>query len=162
MSVSGTSSGTTSCTCFTGPHPSDSSAPVGHSFPPFLERVTCPHLQAQLRGLDAAILQAMQVTHTALHYTHELMTTFGLIHTLHQSPEQLDGELRPHHRRLFSSVPSPSSPPTTTPMRGYDRPLHRLDSGPNPPLRTPTSSTTRPCGITVVTTHGPHSRCGLV
>ena len=43
--------------------------------PPFLERVTCPRHQVQLRGLDAAILQAMQVTHTALHYTHELMTT---------------------------------------------------------------------------------------
>ena len=43
--------------------------------PPFLERVTSPHLQVQLRGLDSAIRQATQVTHTALHYTHELMTT---------------------------------------------------------------------------------------
>ena len=33
--------------------------------PPFLERVTCPHLQVQLRGLDSAMRQAMQVTHTA-------------------------------------------------------------------------------------------------
>ena len=62
--------------------------------PPFLERVTCPHLQVQLRGLDATIRQAMQVTHTALHYTHELRTTFGLIHTLDFDTNQLEAELR--------------------------------------------------------------------
>ena len=62
--------------------------------PPFLERVTRPHLQVQLRALHAALRQATQVTHTALHYTHQLMTTFGLIHTLDFDTDQLEAELR--------------------------------------------------------------------
>ena len=81
---------------------------------PFLDRVTSPHRQMQLRGLDSAILQAMQVIHTALHYTHELMTTFGLIHTLNQSPEQLDSELRGSGRTFFldpRAFVSPIPPP---------------------------------------------------
>ena len=97
----------------------------------------------------------MQVTHTALHYTRELMTTFGLIHTLHHSPGQL-GTSFVDHRRLFPTVPDTrpsSSSPLATSMTEYTHPRH-VDPG--PPSRS-TSSTTRPVhGITVTTSHGYH------
>ena len=48
----------------------------------------------QLRGLDSTIIQATQAVNTVIYYAQELMTTFGLVHTLTQSPEQLDAELR--------------------------------------------------------------------
>ena len=50
--------------------------------------------------------------------SHELMTTFGFIHTLHHSPEQLDAELRGRTSfvdpcTLFSPIPD-SRPSTST------------------------------------------------
>ena len=98
-----------------------------------------PHLQVQLRGLDSAILQATQVTHTALHYTHELMTTFGLIHTLtlNHSPEQLAAELRGRTSFLDPSTfvsPIPDSRPstsTTSTTATSPTGLRRFDTGPS-------------------------------
>ena len=98
---------------------------------PFMERITSPHLQVQLRGLDSAIRQATQATHTALHYTHELMTTFGLIHTLYFDAAQLEAELR-----------------GTTSFRD-----HRI-SPPRPPPRPPSSSTTTTSTPTLRRLHG--------
>ena len=124
---------------------------------PFMERVTSPHLQVQLCGLDSAIRQATQATHTALHYTHELMTTFGLIHTLNFDSNQLEAELRGatsfrDHR--ISPPRPPSSSNTTTSTPDYD---FFTDSLP----RT-TTSTTRPSrGIAVATSTGHRSRASL-
>ena len=61
---------------------------------PLLDRVTHPHLRAQLEGLDNTLLLALRVNHTALHYTHELLTALGLLHIVHHSPEQLEAELQ--------------------------------------------------------------------
>ena len=58
---------------------------------PLLDRVTHPHLRAQLEGLDNTLLLALRVNHTAIHYTHELL---GLLHFVHRSPEQLEAELQ--------------------------------------------------------------------
>ena len=44
--------------------------------PTFLDYITSPHLQMQLRGLDSAIRQATQAIHTGLRYIQELLTTF--------------------------------------------------------------------------------------
>ena len=63
--------------------------PLALRSPPLLDRVTHPHLRAQLQGLDHTLLLALRVNHTALHYTHELLTAMGLLHILHHSPEQL-------------------------------------------------------------------------
>ena len=79
---------------------------------PFLDQVTCP------------IFRCNFVVWTPLffrrHYIHELMTTFGLIHTFNQSPEQLDGELRGRTSfldpRTFVS-PIPDSRPSTSTTR---------------------------------------------
>ena len=56
---------------------------------PLLDRVTRPHLRAQLEGL-----LALRINHTAIHYTHELLTALGLLHIVHHSPEQLEAELQ--------------------------------------------------------------------
>ena len=50
--------------------------------PSCLDFVTSPHLQVQIRGLDSAIRQATQAIQTGVHYIQELLTTFGMIHTL--------------------------------------------------------------------------------
>ena len=76
-----------------------------------MERVTSPHLQIQLRGLDSAIRQATQATHTALHYTHELITTFGLIHTLNSDTNQLEAELCGATSFRDHRIPPPRPPP---------------------------------------------------
>ena len=44
--------------------------------PTFLDYVTSPHLQVQIRGLDSAIRQATQAIHTGLYYTQELLTYY--------------------------------------------------------------------------------------
>ena len=96
----------------------------------------------------------MQVTHTALHYTHELMTTFGLIHTLDFDTPQLEAELRGATSFRDPRVPHPDTRPSsfssvTTSMTAT---LHRLDSGPTPR----STSTTRPVhGITTTSTRLP-------
>ena len=60
---------------------------------PFMYRVTHPQLRAQLEGLDNMLLLALRLNHTAVHYTHELLTALGLLHIIQQSPEQLEDEL---------------------------------------------------------------------
>ena len=78
--------------------------------PSFLTCVTCPHLQVQLRGLEASILQTRQVIYTALHYTLELLTTFGLMHAARFDSAQLAAELRGR-----TSFPDPRIfPPTSS------------------------------------------------
>ena len=105
---------------------------------PFLDQVTSPHLQVELRGLDAAMLQAMQVVHTALHYTHTLMTTFGLIHTLDPSPEQFDATSFLDHQTFVSPIPDSRPLTDRRPRRlagleGVPDPApHRLAEGPDP------------------------------
>ena len=79
--------------------------------PPFMDRITSPHLQVQLRGLDSAIRQATQATHTALHYNHELMTTFGMIHTWNFDSNQLGAELRGITFFRDHRIPPPRPPP---------------------------------------------------
>lgn len=107
--------------------------PVAILSPPFIDRVTCPQLQAHLRGLEAALLHALRVSHTALHYTHELLT----VHIVHHSPEQLEDELC--GRTSFGDRPPFSSTSTTTSIGGcivLEGQTYRLDSHPNPPSRT--------------------------
>ena len=62
--------------------------------PSFMDYITSPHLQVQIRGLDSAIRQATQAVHTGLHYIQELLTTFGMMHALTYDTAQLDAELR--------------------------------------------------------------------
>ena len=47
---------------------------------PFLARVTCPQLRGQLQGLDSTLLLGLRATHSALHYTHELLTAWVAAH----------------------------------------------------------------------------------
>ena len=60
----------------------------------------------------------MQVAHTALHYTHELLTTFGLIHTLDFDTDQLEAELRGftsfRGHRIPQPVPRPDARPPSS------------------------------------------------
>ena len=57
------------------------------SAPPLVEIITCPHLQAQLRGLAAGIRQSRHATYTTLDYTEQLLTTLGLMHITRFDPE---------------------------------------------------------------------------
>ena len=85
--------------------------------PSFLDFVTSPHLQVQIRGLDSAIRQATQAIQTGVHYLQELLTTFGMRHTLNCDTAQLDAELRGRTTfpdpRLPSFHPFPVDSPTT-------------------------------------------------
>ena len=76
--------------------------------PSFLDYITSPHLQVQIRGLDSAICQTTQAIHTGLHYIQELLTTFGMIHALTYDTAQLDAELRGR-----TTCPDPRLPPTS-------------------------------------------------
>ena len=78
--------------------------------PSFLDYITSPHLQVQIRGLDSAIRQATQAVHTGVHYIQELLTTLGVIHALTYDTAQLDAELR--GRSIF---PDPRLPPVPPP-----------------------------------------------
>ena len=49
--------------------------------------------------------------HTALHYTHELITTFGLIHTLNSDTNQLEAELCGTTSFRDHRIPPPRPPP---------------------------------------------------
>ena len=96
--------------------------PLGLRTIPLMDRVTHPHLRAQLEGLDNTLLLALRVNHTALHYTHELLTALGILHIIHHSPEQLEAELQ--GRTDFgdrASLSTPSPPPVFL--------LHRLLRG---------------------------------
>ena len=74
---------------------------------PFMSRVTHPQLRAHLEGLDNTLLLALRLNHTAVHYTHELLTAMGLLHIIQQSPEQLEDELE--GRTDFGDRASPST-----------------------------------------------------
>ena len=91
--------------------------------PSFMDYITSPHIQLQIRGLDSAIRQATQVIHNGVHYFQELLTTFGMMHTLNSDTSQVVAELRgcsifPDPRlSSFSSTPtSPQGPATTRSM----------------------------------------------
>ena len=87
---------------------------------PFMSRVTHPQLRAHLEGLDNTLLLALRLNHTAVHYTHELLTALGLLHIIQQSPEQLEDELEGRTDfgdRAPLSALSVSPPPTTTSSR---------------------------------------------
>ena len=78
---------------------------------PFMSRVTNPQLRAHLEGLDNTLLLALRLNHTAVHYTHELLTALGLLHIIRQSPEQLEDELE---GRTDFSDRAPSRSTTTS------------------------------------------------
>ena len=90
--------------------------PLALRFPSLLDRVTHPHLRAQLQCLDHTLLLALRVNHTAIHYTHELLTALGLLHILRHSPEQLEAELQ--GRTAFADRLPLSTTPTITTVDG--------------------------------------------
>ena len=85
--------------------------------PSFMDYITSPHIQLQIRGLDSAIRQATQAIHNGVHYIQELLTTFGMMHALNCDTTQVDAELRGRSTFPDPRLPSfPASPlgPTTT------------------------------------------------
>ena len=93
--------------------------------PSFMDYITSPHLQVQIRGLDSAIRQATQAIHTGVHYIQELLTTFGMMHALTCDTAQLDAELRGR-----STFPDPRLPSVFPPPLGsstYD--IYQFHSG---------------------------------
>ena len=129
--------------------------------PTFLDCVTSPHLQVQIRGLDSAIRQATQAIHTGLHYIQELLTTFGLIHALTFDTAQLDAELRGRTTfrdpRLPPSLPSAPGSQSTRRMTPTSL-TTSLTPGDDTMLTTRTSSTSRPThGFVVATSNRPLS-----
>ena len=138
----------------------DSSRPFRGSFPslPGEGHLSSPTSETSRRGFCPSSSDAGHPYRSAL-YPRELMTTFGLIHTLHYDADELDAELRgctsfrdPRtlvSPRLDTRPSSSSTSAVTTPMTAHDQPPHLFDSGHN--LRSTT--TTRPVhGITVATT----------
>ena len=122
--------------------------------PTFLDCITSPHLQVQIRGLDSSIRQATQAIHTGLHYIQELLTTFGtfgLIHALTYDTAQLDAELRGRTTFRDPRLPStpPSGPGSSSTRRSTPTNLHPDDTHSR---LTRTSSTSRPTHGIVVTT----------
>ena len=77
-----------------------------------MSRVTNPQLRAHLEGLDNTLLLALRLNHTAVHYTHELLTALGLIHIIRQSPQQLEAELE--GRTDFTDFIDPAPPRSAT------------------------------------------------
>ena len=108
--------------------------------PSFLEHITSPHLQVQIRGLDSAIRQATQAIHTGLHYTQESLTTFGLVHALNFDNAQLEAGLR--GTTSFRDPRIPSSSPPTRPQASSTTTTIKPDDADS--LQTRTPSTTRP------------------
>ena len=127
---------------------------------PFMSRVTNhPQLRAHLEGLDNTLLLALRRNHTAVHYTHELLTALGLIHIIRQSPQQLEAELE--GRTDFTDFIDPAPPrsattssrptrtrttdtrmpfsPSPTPSRHVPRPRFHIRSRSRSRSRTPRS-----------------------
>ena len=125
--------------------------------PTFLDYVTSPHLQVQIRGLDSAIRQATQAIHTGLYYTQELLTSFGLIHALNFDTAQLDAELR--GTTTFRDPRLPSIRPPASGSHSTRRPTTTsLTPDDDTMLTTRTSSSTRPTrGFVVATSDRPLS-----
>ena len=95
--------------------------------PSFMDHITSPHIQLQIRGLDSAIRQATQAIHNGVHYIQELLTTFGMMHALYCDTTQVDAELRgcstfPDPR--LPSFPASTLGPTTS---KYD--IYQFHSG---------------------------------
>ena len=84
--------------------------------PSFMDFVTSPHIQLQIRGLDSAIRQATQAIRNGVHYVNELLTTFGMMHTLNCETTQVDAELR--GCSTFPDPRLPSFPTNSTSPRG--------------------------------------------
>ena len=105
---------------------------------PFMSRVTHPQLRAHLEGLDNTLLLALRLNHTAVHYTHELLTALGLLHIIQQSPEQLEDELEGHTDfgdRAPLSTQSDTPHPITTSSRTTrtHNTTARMPISPSPP-----------------------------
>ena len=119
--------------------------------PTFLDYITSPHLQVQIRGLDSAIRQATQAIHTSLHYIQELLTTFGLIHALTFDTAQSDAELR--GRTTFRDPRLPSTLPSAPGSQSTRRITPTSFNPDDDTMRmTRTSSTSRSTHGFVVTT----------
>ena len=107
--------------------------------PSFMDFVTSPHIQLQIRGLDSAIRQATQAIRNGVHYV-------GMMHTLNCETTQVDAELR--GCSTFPDPLLPSFPTNSTSPRGpaTTRSTPSTSSFPGastiPPPRTP--STLRP------------------
>ena len=111
--------------------------------PSFLDCVTSPHLQVQIRGLDSAIRQATQAIHTGLHYTQKLLTTFGLIHALNFDTAQLAAELRGTTTFRDPRLPS-IRPPASGSHSARGSTTTAITPDHDDTLATRTPSTTRP------------------
>ena len=110
--------------------------------PSFMDHITSPHIQLQIRGLDSAIRQATQAIHNGVHYIQELLATFGMMHALNCDATQVDAELRGCSTFPDPRLPSfPASPlgPTTT--RSMTSTSSIPAASPIPPSRTPTIHT---------------------
>ena len=110
--------------------------------PSFMDHITSPHIQLQIRGLDSAIRQATQAIHNGVHYIQELLTTFGMMHALNCDTTQVDAELRgcstfPDPR--LPSFPASTLGPTTS--RSMTSTSSIPAASPIPPPRTPTTRT---------------------
>ena len=113
--------------------------------PPLAGAITCPHLRAQLRGLEASVGQTKHAAYTTLDYTEQLLTTLGLVQITRFDPEhaRLIAEL--HGQTSFVDLRFPSSP-TSFPVPSLSLP---------PPLSCPSSTSLTPTtgpGSLVVTT----------
>ena len=105
---------------------------------PFMYRVTHPQLRAQLEGLDNTLLLALRLNHTAVHYTHKLLTALGLLHIIQQSPEQLEDELEGRtdfgDRASLSTLPAlPHSTTTSSRTTRTHNPADRMPPSSDPP-----------------------------
>ena len=121
--------------------------------PSFLDYITSPHLQVQIRGLDSAIRQATQAVHTGLHYIQELLTTFGMIHALTYDTAQVDAELRGRSTFPDPRLPPPPVPPPPPLGSSSTRRMTSTSSTPDEPsLPPPRNSASRSTPGIVVTT----------
>ena len=110
---------------------------------PLADAITCPHLLAHLRGLEASIDQTKRATCTTLAYTEQLLTAFGLMHITRfdRDHARLIAEL--HGQTAFSDPQVPSTPPfSLPPPLTFSPPPPLPDSVPS--TSTVTSSSTIP------------------
>ena len=109
--------------------------------PSFMDSITSPHIQLQIRGLDSAIRQATQAIHNGVHYVHELLTTFGMMHALNCETTQVDAELRGCSTFPDPRLPSFPTIPTSPQGSATTRSMPSTSSFPGassiPPPRTP-------------------------
>ena len=119
----------------------------GFSSQSLADAITCPHLLAQLRGLEASIDQTKRAAYTTLDYTEQLLITFGLMHITRFDRDQVRLIAELHGQTAFLDPRFPSTPPSSFPVP--------LTSSPPPPLPRPFTTTSTPTtgpGSLVVTT----------